>query len=93
MADTFFARFLGLMGRKRLAPGEGLLLEGCPSIHCFFMKMTIDAVYLSKNMTVLCVETLAPWHVGRLVKNTVHVLELAAGAAQISVGDALELAD
>jgi uncharacterized membrane protein (UPF0127 family) len=91
LAATFFSRFKGLMGKSQLEDGEGLLLTNCRSIHCFFMKMSIDAVYLSKDMTVLAVETLAPWSIGRQVKHTAHVLELAAGAAHVSVADKLEL--
>lgn len=93
LADTFFTRFKGLMGKKSLAAGEGLLLLDCPSIHCFFMKMPIDAVYLSGDMTVLGIETLSPWKLGRHVKNTVHVLELGACTAFVSTGDKLEIYD
>jgi uncharacterized protein len=88
-ADTFFTRFIGLMGKKCLGPGDGLLLMSCPSIHCFFMKMTIDAVYLSGDMTVLYVETIPPWHLGRHVKHTANILELAPGTALVSPGDNL----
>ena len=82
VADTFFARFRGLMLRKSLDPGEGLLLKDCPAIHCCFMRFPIDAVYLDKNMTVLAKETVNPWHLGRRVPGTVHVLELDKGKAE-----------
>ncbi len=88
-ADTFLKRFRGLMGRKSLADGEGLLLLNCSSIHCFFMKIAIDAVYLSEDMTVLGKETLAPWKIGGRFQKTAHVLELAAGAADVAVGQSL----
>lgn len=91
IADTFRARLLGLMGKKELAEGEGLLLLGCRSIHCFFMKIPIDAVYLSADMSVLGRETLPPWTVGRRRPKTVHILELAAGRAAVSPGDRLTL--
>ena len=90
-ASNFFTRFIGLMGKKCLGDGEGLLLLNCPSIHCFFMKIPIDAVYLSENMTVLGVETLSPWSIGKHVKGTAHVLELAAGNAAVSVGNVLKI--
>jgi len=48
-------------------------------------------VYLSKDMTVLGIETLSPWSVGRHIKSTAHVLELAAGTALVSAGNVLEL--
>ena len=95
-ADTFWKRFRGLMGRKKLEEGEGLLLIRCPSIHCFFMKIPIDAVYLSADMRVTGMETLKPWSVGRIFRGTKHVLELSAGLAaakRIAVGDILRVAD
>jgi uncharacterized membrane protein (UPF0127 family) len=81
-----------LMGRKTLGCGEGLLLMNCPSIHCFFMKIRIDAVYLSSDMTILGIETLEPWSIGSRLKGTRHVLELAAAPDWLKTGDILELA-
>lgn len=78
-ADTFLARFRGLMGRRELAPGHALLLEGCSSVHMFFMKFALDIVYLDRDFRVLYVETLRPWQIGSLVKGCAHVLELNAG--------------
>lgn len=87
-ADTFKTRLIGLLDRKSIDPDEGLLLMRCTSIHCFFMKFTIDAVYLSKDMVVLYKETVKPWKIGKIVKNCAHVLELHEGASKnISVGD------
>lgn len=91
LANSFLTRFWGLMGKKSLGDGEGLLLMHCSSIHCFFMKIPIDAVYLSKSMTVLGIETLKPWSVGRYIKGTANVLELKAGRALVSVGDVLKI--
>jgi uncharacterized membrane protein (UPF0127 family) len=83
-ADSFVKRLIGLMGKKRLLPGEGLLLN-CSSIHCFFMNIPIDAVYISKNMTVVGTQTLKPWQVGKWYSGTKYVLELQAGAASAVV--------
>lgn len=91
IADSFLSRFKGLMGRKSLEEGEALLLLNCSSIHCFFMKMTIDAVYLSDDMAVLDIETLPPWSIGKRVKNAAHVLEISAGTAMVSKGNKLRI--
>ncbi|PKM72288.1 MAG: hypothetical protein CVU91_09825 [Firmicutes bacterium HGW-Firmicutes-16] len=91
LVDSFWSRFWGLMGKKSLGDEEGILLTRCSSIHCFFMKIPIDAVYLSKNMTVLGTETLKPWRVGRYIKGTANVLELKAGRALVSSGEVLEI--
>ena len=81
VADTFFTRFQGLMLRKSLDPGEGLLLKDCPAIHCCFMRFPLDAVYLDGTMTVVGTETVYPWHLGGRFPGAKHVLEVAAGSA------------
>ena len=81
VADTFFTRFRGLMFRKELAPGEGLLLKHCNAIHCCFMAFPIDVVFLDGNMRVVAVETVNPWCLGGYFPGTRHVLELEAGRA------------
>ena len=89
LADSFLKRFIGLMGTKQLQDGEGLLLN-TSSVHCFFMKMPIDVVYISKSMTVLGTETLKPWRVGKWLPGTKYVLELKAGAS-ISVTKGMQI--
>ena len=79
IADSFFRRLRGLMLKKELPRGEGLLLVNCPRIHCFFMRFPIDAVYLDARMFVTGVETIAPWHLGKRIRGTRHTLELEAG--------------
>ena len=46
-ASSLWARFLGLMGRAALEPGEGLWFPGDTSIHMLFMRVPIDAVFLA----------------------------------------------
>lgn len=82
IADNFFTRFKGLMLRKGLAPGEGLLLKNCAAIHCCFMRFSIDAVYLDGNLRVVGTETVKPWRLGGRFPGARHVLELEAGRAR-----------
>lgn len=83
VADSFFKRFLGLMGKKRMEPGSGLWIVPCNSIHMFFMRFPIDAVFLDKDLRVAeVIENLKPWQVSRLVGNACSVLELPAGTAK-----------
>lgn len=92
LADSFITKLIGLLNKDRLNNNEGLFLKNCSSIHCFFMKFTIDAVYISKDMKVVYKETIKPWGVGKLVKNCSHILELKEGMAKdIKVGDSLSL--
>jgi hypothetical protein len=99
-ARSFWQRFRGLMGRASLAEGEGLWIPDS-SIHMFFMRFPIDAVFLSPAQAngdrtiVACRPSLQPW-VGLVmpVKGAEGVVELANGTigrTGIQVGDTLRL--
>ena len=80
LADSFWRRLRGLMLAPPLAPDAGLLLTRCASVHCAFMRQTIDLVYLDAQGTVLaCVSGLKPWRASAR-RAARHTLELAAGA-------------
>ena len=62
VAKTFWQRFMGLMGRKSLPPGEGLLILKCNSIHTCFMRFAIDATFLDGDDNVVkVVRNIRPW--------------------------------
>lgn len=92
-ADTFVSRFKGLMGVADLPLGQGLHIEPCTSIHTFFMKIPIDAVFLDASHQVVEVcHAMPPWRVSRVFFGARSVLELPAGtalAAQTVAGDRL----
>lgn len=94
-ALTFWTRGRGLMGRTSFEPGEGLLIEPCNSIHCFFMRIPIDVLYLDDENRVLDVDVqMRPWRVGKPRWTAAKVLELPAGTVQRSatrVGDRLAI--
>ena len=46
VARTFWQRLKGLMGRKSLPPGEGMLILRCNAIHTCFMRFAIDATFM-----------------------------------------------
>src|ERR671936_1514545 len=82
LADTALARMKGLLGRRELPDGEGILLRPASSIHMAFMRFPIDAVFLARDLTVLkVVRELAPWRMA--AKRRAHsVLELPAGTCE-----------
>ena len=59
LADTFFKRFLGYMGRKPIQPDQGMLFTLAhpskmdASIHMFFMRFDIAVIWLSEELTVV----------------------------------------
>jgi uncharacterized membrane protein (UPF0127 family) len=93
LAATFWARLRGLLGRGGLASGEGLLIRRTGSVHTFFMRFAIDAVFLDRSGAVVkLVSNLRPWRVA-LARGARDVLELGAGEAErrgIRRGDRLE---
>lgn len=88
-------RMRGLLGRRELPPGEGILLTPAASIHTFFMRFPIDAVFLDrKHVVVDIARDVRPWRtVGR--RRAHAVLELPAGESArrgIRAGEELVLA-
>lgn len=94
VADSFGRRLRGLLGRRGLDPGHGLLIRPSNSVHMFFMRFTIDAVLLDKELSVVKIAAdLRPWRVAG-ARHAKAVLELPAGEAarrEIAVGDRLAL--
>ena len=81
LAETPLTRLQGLLGRRELPRGEGLLLRPASSIHMFFMRFPIDAVWLDGNLKVLKVSPeVAPWKLAAC-KGAKGVVELPAGEA------------
>ena len=72
----------GLLGRKALAWGEGILLRPGGSVHTFFMRFPIDVVFLDDELTIVAIErVVSPWRTAR-AKGAKSVLELAAGECE-----------
>ena len=95
VADNFWRRFLGLMGRKKLPAARGLLITECNSVHMCFMRFAIDVVYVDKDFRVKkIVSRLRPWVGVSFCSGATAALELVAGEAarlNVAVGDALIL--
>ena len=62
VADSFLGRAVGLLGKKELPGDRTLWIHDCQSIHTFFMRFTIDAVFVDKDLTITkIVRNLKPW--------------------------------
>jgi uncharacterized membrane protein (UPF0127 family) len=87
VADAFFSRFIGLLGRRALAEHEGLLLHPASSIHTFFMRFPIDVVFVGPDGAVRkVVRNLRPWRITGS-RGSRAVLELPAGTcARLALG-------
>lgn len=88
IADTFFTRTRGLLGKSSLEAGAGLLLRPCSSIHMFGMKFPLDVIFLTReNIVTDYVENIAPGklYIARHRAGRAHsALEVAVGTVQIT---------
>lgn len=92
VAESMEERMLGLMFKEQMPSCDGLLISPCNSIHTFFMKMSIDVVFLSKDYKVVKVfYDLRPWKLTSIYFKSRHVLEMKAGTLvpNLQVGESL----
>jgi len=97
LARNLWSKFWGLMGRRPLADGEGLLLRPCTSVHTFFMRFRIDVIFLDKTNTVVkIIPAMKPWRAALGGRGAHSALELNGGSAEaagLDVGDMLAIAE
>jgi uncharacterized membrane protein (UPF0127 family) len=94
LADGYFSRLRGLLGRKRLEPSEGLLLTRCASVHTFGMGYPLDLVFLDRSCRVIkCCEGVKPCRTAS-ARAAYYTLELSAGTLRrqkISIDDQISI--
>jgi uncharacterized protein len=79
-AGNPLSRMKGLLGRSSLRSGEAIILEPAGSIHMFFMRFGIDAVFLDdEGAVVKVVRDLRPWRLAS-AKGARCVIEMASGS-------------
>jgi hypothetical protein len=93
IADSFYSRFKGLMGKKNINVNQGLIIKPCNSIHTFFMKFNIDIVFIDSNNKVVDIYlNLAPRKISKIYKNAKFVIEGKAGSlVKLKKGDQIKI--
>ena len=96
VADSPLRRMRGLLGRKELPSGEGILLRPAGSVHTFFMRFPIDVVFLDRELRVVVIAAdVPPWRT-RGARGAKAVVELPAGEASrrgLAEGDTVVLSE
>ena len=91
LAGGAWGSFKGLMLRKSIPDGYGLLFRPAKGIHTHFMRFPIDLIFLDRDNRVTKVRgTMVPWRLDFTV--AAAVIEANAGAAlrgDVRVGDVL----
>jgi uncharacterized membrane protein (UPF0127 family) len=93
LADNYWTRFMGLMGRSELPTGSGLVLKPGGGIHMWFMRIPHDVIHVDKADRVTHVlRGIKPWRFGPLFVGGKLAIELPVGsAATTQVGDEVKI--
>ena len=92
---SYLRRALGLMGRRALGEGKALMITHCGSIHTHFMRFTMDAIFVDKNLEVQSIyKNIKPWHFVFAGPSSYSVIEFTSGCfdyQKVSIGDQLSV--
>ena len=95
VAESLWARTAGLLGRRTLRADGGLWIRPCNSVHTFFLRFSIDVVYLAADYTVVkTCSRLKPFRFSMGGRKANSVLELPAGSidrCRVAVSQKLEV--
>lgn len=95
LANNAWKRLVGLLNRRHLEPGEGLVLLPGGAIHMFFMRMAIDVIFADKEGNVLkTAANVKPWRMVMAPRHSRYTIELPVGVIEQSgtePGDRLEM--
>lgn len=85
LADRFWSRLKGLLGRTGLGEGEGLLIEPSRGVHMYGMRFSLDVLLLDGDRQVKAgFPGLAPGQVTGIRKGVRYALELPVGTIATS---------
>ena len=89
LADTFFLKLTGIIGKK-----YPVLLKNTNSIHTFFLKKHIDAIFMDKNGFILKIyRDIPPFSIIMPIKKCKYILEFCHEETynvKINIGDKVE---
>ena len=93
-ASSLFSRMKGLLGSRKLTPGEGLWICPCNGIHSMGMAFEFDALFLDAEMRVVALyRRFRKNRLSRIYWDARGVLELPEGTIErtgTEVGDEIE---
>ncbi|MDX1578668.1 MAG: DUF192 domain-containing protein [Gemmatimonadota bacterium] len=91
VADRWWPRLRGLIGRPEPEPGEGLLLRPCQGVHMQWMRYPLDVAFVADDGRIVALyHELRPWRFSKTHRDAACALELPAGtlrATGTEVGD------
>ncbi len=93
LADRWWLRLRGFLGRPEPEDGDGLLLTPCRGVHMFAMSYALDVLFLDRSCRVVALyPNLPPGGRTPLERDAISALELPVGGIEASgtrIGDLL----
>lgn len=93
IAESFWSRAKGLLGRENLPANAALWIKPCNNIHTFFMKFSIDCVFVDKKMEIKnLAKDVKPFRVIGPFWKSYSAIEMQAGfidLKKLQIGDHL----
>jgi len=95
IAKSFRARLVGLLGHRELKASHALVIQNCNSIHMFFMRFAIDAIFVDHNNRVVgLIRNIKPFRLSPIFFRARDVIECPVGTIEFSktqIGDLIEI--
>jgi len=80
IAEDFFFRTRGLLGRDKIDEGFALIITRCKQIHTFFMRFPIDVLFVDRgNRVIKTISAMPPSRISGFFWDSHLVIELSAG--------------
>jgi len=94
-AENFLDRLFGLIGETEFSVRQdAMVFPHCGAVHCFFMRMAIDIVFVDRgNRVVMLCPGVKPWKICMGGTDACCAVELPEGTiscADIRIGDQLD---
>lgn len=93
VADRWWPRLRGMIGRPPPAAGEGLLISPCTGVHMHWMSYPLDIVFVDgEGRVVALYHGLRPWRFSKTHKDATCALEFPTGTLEstgTTIGDRL----
>jgi uncharacterized membrane protein (UPF0127 family) len=94
VAETGLTRIIGLLGERKLLPGDGLLIVPSQGVHTWGMWFPIDIAVLDGQWKIIAIRReVRPFRITRLFWKAAAILELPSGmldSTSTNVGDTIE---
>ncbi|MGI9474794.1 MAG: DUF192 domain-containing protein [Rubripirellula sp.] len=92
IADNFWRRAVGLIGKASLSADQAILIRPCNSVHTCFMRMELGVAFCDSEGQVLQVATgVRPWRFRFGPRKSRFVVEWSTASPRLRVGQKIRV--